>query len=186
MCWAACDRLARIARRIELDERAAHWEAVAARMRDAIDQRAWRPATSTYSATLDGDRIDASLLLLHEIGFVQPGDARFASTVGAVGRELRRGDFILRYASEDDFGAPTNAFLVCTFWYITALAAVGRRAEARELFERVMKRRTRLGLMAEHIDPVTHEQWGNFVQTYSMVGQIICAIRLSRAWDDAF
>ena len=186
MCWAACDRLARVARRLGLGARSEHWQGVAAAMREEIEHRAWRPSTNSFSATLDGDRVDASLLLLHEIGFVQPEDSRFRATVDAVERELRRGDFIFRYTSEDDFGAPENAFLVCTFWFIAALAAVGRRDEARALFERVLARRNKLGLMAEHINPVTHEQWGNFVQTYSMVGQINCAIRLSEPWDRAY
>ena len=94
--------------------------------------------------------------------------------------------FVYRYVEPDDFGRPENAFLVCTFWYIDALAAIGRSDEARALFERVLACRTPLGLLAEHIDPRTGEQWGNFVQTYSMVGIIRCAIRLSTPWDEAF
>ena len=81
---------------------------------------------------------------------------------------------------------PANAFAVCTFWYIYALAAIGRMAEARELFEKLLACRNRHGLLAEDIDPQTREQWGNFVQTYSMVGLINAAIRLSIRWDQAF
>jgi GH15 family glucan-1,4-alpha-glucosidase len=91
-----------------------------------------------------------------------------------------------RYTQADDFGTPANAFLVCTFWYINALAAIGERDEARRLFEYVLGCRNRHGLLAEHIDPKTNEQWGNFVQTYSMVGLINSAIRLSKRWDQAF
>ena len=91
-----------------------------------------------------------------------------------------------RYVEKDDFGTPENAFLVCTFWYIDALAAIGRRDEARALFENVLACRNRLGLLAEDIDPVTREQWGNFVQTYSMVGLISSSMRLSIPWDQAF
>ncbi len=81
---------------------------------------------------------------------------------------------------------PANAFLVCSFWYIYALAALGRSDEARELFDKLLACRNRHGLLAEHIDPRTREQWGNFVQTYSMVGLINAAIRLSKRWDQAF
>jgi len=81
---------------------------------------------------------------------------------------------------------PENAFIVCTFWYIYALAALDRMDEARDLFENLLARRNRHGLLAEHIDPRTGEQWGNFVQTYSMVGLINAAIRLSKRWDCAF
>jgi GH15 family glucan-1,4-alpha-glucosidase len=97
-----------------------------------------------------------------------------------------RGDYIYRYVEADDFGEPANAFIVCSFWYIYALAALGRMEEARSLFENLLARRNHLGLFAEHIDPRTGEQWGNFVQTYSMVGLINTAIRLSKRWDAAF
>ena len=104
----------------------------------------------------------------------------------AVERDLRRGDFVFRYTEPDDFGAPENAFLVCTFWYIDALAALGRREEARALFESLLARRNRHGLLSEHIEPATGELWGNFPQTYSMVGLINSAMRLSISWDQAF
>jgi len=117
---------------------------------------------------------------------VPEDDPRFVGTVRAVGRELRRGDFVFRYVEADDFGEPEHAFLVCTFWYINALAALGQREEARALFENVLACRNRHGLLAEHIDPRSREQWGNFVQTYSMVGLIASAIRLSVRWDQAF
>jgi GH15 family glucan-1,4-alpha-glucosidase len=126
------------------------------------------------------------MLLLNEIGFLPADDPRFASTVAAVERELKRGDFVFRYVEQDDFGVPSNAFLVCSFWYIYALAALGRADEARELFGRLLACRNRHGLLAEHIDPRSREQWGNFVQTYSMVGLINSAIRLSQRWDQAF
>ena len=72
------------------------------------------------------------------------------------------------------------------FWYIYALAALGRCEEARVLFENLLARRNRHGLLAEHIAPnYTGEQWGNFVQTYSTVGLINSAIRLSKRWDSA-
>ena len=103
-----------------------------------------------------------------------------------VSRNLRRGDFIYRYVVEDDFGTPQTAFIVCTFWYISALEAIGRRDEARALFETMLNCRNRHGLLAEDIDPTTREQWGNFVQTYSMVGLILSALKLSQAWDEAF
>ena len=130
--------------------------------------------------------MDASLLLLVEIGFLAADDPRFAGTVTAVEKDLRRGDFIFRYVETDDFGAPENAFIVCTFWYVNALATLSRREEARALFTKLLACRNSHGLLAEHIDLRTGEQWGNFVQTYSMVGLINAAIRLSIRWDQAF
>jgi GH15 family glucan-1,4-alpha-glucosidase len=187
MCWAGCDRLARIATHLGLAERALHWRRHADRMHGEILERAWSARRSSFVSTMDGgDALDASLLRLVDLGFLAADDPRFASTVAAIERELRRGDFMFRYVEVDDFGAPTNAFLVCTFWYINALAAIGRREEARALFEKLLACRNRHGLLAEHIDPTTREQWGNFVQTFSMVGVIDSAIRLSIRWDQAF
>ena len=186
MCWAACDRLGRIAAHLDIHDRADYWNEQAAAMRDDIIARSWNATTNSFAATLNGDRIDASLLLLHEIGFVKSDDPRFVGTVEAIERELLKGDYVFRYFDEDDFGAPSNAFLVCTFWYVQALAVIGRRDEARKIFEKLLQGRNRHGLLAEHVDPATGEQWGNFVQTYSMVGLITCAIRLSRSWDEGF
>jgi len=186
MCWAGCDRLARIAGQLGLADRAAYWQGHAARIHSGVCERAWSAGRGSFTATLGGDSLDASLLRLNELGFLPDDDPRIAGTVRAIGQELRRGDFIFRYVEPDDFGPPANAFLVCTFWYINALCALGRRDEARALFENVLACRNRHGLLAEHIDPKTREQWGNFVQTYSMVGLIGAAIRLSVRWDQAF
>jgi len=186
MCWAACDRLAKIAARIELTGRAAYWRAAAERMKPVIIERAWNPGRNSFVATFGGESLDASLLLLHELGFVRADDPRFAGTVAAVERELRKGQYVFRYSDPDDFGVPDNAFIVCTFWYIDALAALGRTVEARMLFESMLASRNRHGLLSEHIDPHSGELWGNFPQTYSMVGLINSAMRLSIPWDQAF
>jgi GH15 family glucan-1,4-alpha-glucosidase len=187
MCWAACDRLSRIAVHLGLQAQSVYWRRHADVIHRTISERAWNPQLNSFVATLDRNRrLDASLLLLNELGFLQKDDPRFAGTVAAVERELRHGDFIFRYSEADDFGMPENAFLVCTFWYIYAIAALGRRDEARTLFEKMLACRNRHGLLAEHIDPRSGEQWGNFPQTYSMVGLINSAIRLSIRWDQAF
>ncbi|MBL8380651.1 MAG: glycoside hydrolase family 15 protein [Burkholderiales bacterium] len=186
MCWVACDRLARIAARLGQGERECYWRAYAGQIRLGIEAAAWHSGRGTFVADFGGESLDASLLLIAELGFVAPTDPRFAATVAAIESELKRGDFIFRYSGEDDFGAPQNAFLVCTFWYIDALASLGRRDEARRLFENLLACRTRLGLLAEHIDPVSRQLWGNFPQTYSMVGLIHSATRLSAPWEGAF
>ena len=186
MCWAACDRLARIAERLGLAERAAYWRPRAETIRRGVCEAAWSGRRNAFVATFAGESLDASLLLMHEIGFLRADDPRFAATVGAIERELKRGDFIFRYVEADEFGEPANAFVVCTYWYIYALTALGRHEEARALFEKMLTRCNRHGLLSEHIDPNTGEQWGNFPQTYSMVGLINSAMRLSIPWDQAF
>jgi len=186
MCWAACDRLAKIAAELGLSERFVYWHDRANLIHTVICKRAWNEKKQTFVAAFEGEALDASVLLLHDIGFLAADDPRFSKTVAAVERELKHGDYVYRYIEADDFGEPENAFVVCTFWYIYALSAIGRVEEARSLFENLIARRNRHGLLAEHINPRTGEQWGNFVQTYSMVGLINSAIRLSRRWDSAF
>ncbi|HTY66408.1 MAG TPA: glycoside hydrolase family 15 protein [Alphaproteobacteria bacterium] len=186
MCWAACDRLAKIARVLGLGERSEHWRGEAQRLRRAILDNAWNASLNTFVSEFGGKDVDACLLLLHEVGFLAPNDQRFISTVDTIRRELWRDGHLLRYATEDDFGRPRTAFNVCSFWFIDALTAIGRRDEAREMFERLLACRSPLGLLSEDLDPKTGELWGNFPQTYSMVGLIVSAMRLSKSWEEAF
>jgi len=113
-------------------------------------------------------------------------DKRYAKTVDRIEKVLRRGAHMFRYDQADDLGLPSNAFNVCTFWYIEALASLGRTEEARALFEDMLAVRNPAGLLSEDIDPASGELWGNFPQTYSMVGLIHCAMRLSKSWEEAF
>jgi GH15 family glucan-1,4-alpha-glucosidase len=186
MCWAACDRLATIARRLDLAERESFWSEHAHRIHRTICEYAWNPKINSFVSTFGGESLDASLLLMAEFQFLEPDDPRFVSTVGAIESHLRRGDFLLRYDEEDDFGRPETAFLVCTLWWILALAQMGHKERARELFGKVLARRNHLGLLSEDVAHDSGELWGNFPQTYSMVGLIQCAARLSISWDDAY
>ncbi|MEW5834223.1 MAG: glycoside hydrolase family 15 protein [Pseudomonadota bacterium] len=185
MCWAACDRLAHIATELGLDERARHWHDHAVALRERILARSWNERLGHFVDAYGGEHLDASLLLLADIGFVDPTDPRFVATVDAVGVALGRGDYLFRYMAPDDFGTPETSFTICTFWYIEALAATGRRQRAREMFELLLARRNALGLLSEDLAPTSGEHWGNFPQTYSMVGLIQAAMRLSRRWEDA-
>jgi GH15 family glucan-1,4-alpha-glucosidase len=184
MCWVACDRLARIAAHLSLSADALVWQEHADRIRTAVLARAWNERRGAFVESPDDGRLDASTLLFADLGFVAANDPRFVATVQIIGRSLRRGDFLLRYYERDDFGVPASAFNICTFWYIDALAMIGRVAEARELFEGMLTRRSPLGLLSEDVDPASGEAWGNFPQTYSLVGMINAAMRLSRRWED--
>ena len=183
MCWAACDRLANAAEALGLAELIAYWRARAEHIRARIEAEAWRETTQRISATFGGDDLDASLIQLLDLRFVKPGDERFQGTLRAVEQGLRRGSHMLRYAIPDDFGLPHTAFNVCTFWLIEALWLTGRAEDARDLFEEMLSRRTPAGLLSEDIDPATGELWGNYPQTYSLVGIINCAALLSKPWN---
>jgi GH15 family glucan-1,4-alpha-glucosidase len=182
MSWAACDRLGNAAEALGLAERAAHWRERADRIRTRIEEAAWFAPEQRFGATFGGGELDASLLQLVDMRFVEPDDPRFRATFEAVERELRKGEHMLRYAAEDDFGLPETAFNFCTFWLIEALHLAGRQEEARSLYERMLERLTPAGLLSEDTDFHTGELWGNYPQTYSLVGLINCAVLLSKPW----
>jgi GH15 family glucan-1,4-alpha-glucosidase len=184
MCWAACDRLARIAGHMGLEDRETHWRGLADEIHQTICTRAWSEEKGAFVESFEGEALDAGLLLMAEVNFISPDDKRFVGTLEAIEKSLRRGSHMFRYASADDFGMPQNAFNICTFWYIDALARVGRTDEAREIFESILSCRNSLGLLSEDTDPATGELWGNYPQTYSLVGIINAAMRLSRKWEE--
>jgi GH15 family glucan-1,4-alpha-glucosidase len=183
MCWAACDRLAKIARQFARGERARLWQERAEQIRATILKRGWSDTVGAFVESFEGNDLDASLLLIAEVGFLPAKDPRFVATVERIGDTLKRGHHLFRYHAADDFGAPENAFNICTFWYIDALARIGRKEEAREIYEAMLACRNHLGLLSEDTTPQTGEMWGNFPQTYSMVGIINGAMRLSDGWD---
>ncbi|WP_022687525.1 glycoside hydrolase family 15 protein [Sphingomonas phyllosphaerae] len=182
MCWAACDRLANAAERLKLADRHALWSERAQVIRERIETAAWREDTRRMSATFAGDDLDASVLQLLDLRFLEADDPRFLDTLVAIEKGLRRGSTMLRYDTEDDFGLPETAFNVCTFWLIEALFLTGRSDEARALFDEMLSRCTAAGLLSEDIDPQSGELWGNYPQTYSLVGMINCAAMLSKPW----
>ena len=182
MCWAACDRLARIAQRFN-DPSQAQWAGRAASIRQAIEEQAFNPELNSYTDTFGGQEVEAGLLLMAEVGFHPNHHPRLLGTVARVEKRLLRQGHVLRYCTADDFGEPDNAFTVCTFWYIDNLIRMGRKEQAREYFERLLQHRNHLGLMSEDLDFQTGALWGNFPQTYSMVGLINTAMRLSRSWE---
>jgi len=182
MSWAACDRLANAAEALGLEDRAALWRERAAAIRITIEEKAWFEGGQRFAASFGNDDLDASLLQLIDMRFLAPDDPRFVATFNAVEKGLRRGEHMLRYASEDDFGLPETAFNFCTFWLIEALHIVGREEEARALYESMLRRLTPAGLLSEDSDFETGELWGNYPQTYSLVGLINCAGLLSKPW----
>jgi GH15 family glucan-1,4-alpha-glucosidase len=185
MCWAACDRLSKIAVKLGKDDRAAYWRTSADDIRAFIIEGAWDEEQNAFTESFGRPEMDASLLTMHDLGFLEADDPKFISTVECIGKHLQRGEHMFRYDAPDDFGEPENAFNICTFWYIDALASIGRMDEARALFENMLTLRNPLGLLSEDIEPKSGELWGNLPQTYSMAGIINAAVRLSKTWEEA-
>jgi len=183
MSWAACDRLAKVAIALGLKDRSNYWNERAQTIRQRILKEAWSEERQAFAESFGGRDLDASVLLMAEVNFIDPKDPRFVKTVDALEEYLCDGPYMRRYEAADDFGVPEVAFNVCTFWRVDALARIGRRAQAREIFEVMLKSRNPLGLLSEDTHAGTGEMWGNYPQTYSMVGLINAAVRLSAPWD---
>ncbi|MEX1107444.1 MAG: glycoside hydrolase family 15 protein [Dongiaceae bacterium] len=182
MCWAACNRLGRIAQHLGLGGRSRFWRQRATEIRDKILARAWNDDAGYLAASFGGTEIDASLLQLVDVGLISPKDPRFRRTLAIIESRLVKNHHVMRYADPDDFGYPQTAFNFCSFWYIEALHAAGQKALARRTFEAMLAARNHVGLLSEDIDIASGEMWGNYPQTYSLVGIINSAMLLTRPW----
>jgi GH15 family glucan-1,4-alpha-glucosidase len=181
MCWAAVDRAGMIARRHRphhADELAAAAERISAELlREAVD-----PARGCLTADYGGTEVDAALLQAVTLRLLPPEDPRMQATVKAVQDDLEHAGWLRRYRTTDDFGVPSVAFALCTFWLVEALARLGRVEEAQIVMERIRNIHSPLGLLAEDLDPATGIMWGNFPQAYSHVGLIHGAFAIEPRW----
>jgi GH15 family glucan-1,4-alpha-glucosidase len=181
MCWAAADRMARIAERHRPAD-VAEFRAAAERIRAEILAQALDPARGSLVADYGGTEVDAALLQAVMLRFLPTSDPRMQATVDAVHRDLGFGGWVRRYRTDDGFGVPEVAFTLCTFWMVEALATIGRGDEARELLDRLRAVDSPLGLLAEDVDPRNGRMWGNFPQAYSHVGLIHAAFAAAPRW----
>jgi len=184
MCWAALHRLGLIAGRVGETQDQERWLKLAADLRTTILERSTSATDGWIAGAFDSEVCDAAVLMLPEIGLLRYDDPRFLRTLDVIEKRLMHNGFIIRYDEPDDFGRPETAFLVCSWWFIDALVAVGRREQAEELFRRILAKRNHLGMLSEDLDGVDGTLWGNFPQTFSMVGMILSAMRLSRSWEE--
>jgi GH15 family glucan-1,4-alpha-glucosidase len=181
MAWVAVDRAIRLARRLAMPCPLERWEALRRTIRERIEGEGVDPESGAFVQAFGGTAVDASALLIPEVGFVPRHDPRVRATVDRIERELCRDGFVYRYLDTDD-GLPggEGAFLICSFWLVDNLVFSGRRARACDLFERLISHANDVGLLAEQFDPVAGEQLGNFPQAFSHMGLINSAIQLGR------
>lgn len=183
MCWAAADRMGRVASR-HCPEDAAEFTGAATRLREEILREALDPVRGCLVADYRGTEVDAALLQAATLHLLEPDDPRLVATIDAVRSDLEVDGWLRRYRTDDGFGVPRVAFTLCTFWLVEALAATGRRAEAQALMHRIDGIRAPLGLMSEDVDPGTGTMWGNFPQAYSHVGLIHAAFAAAPRWSE--
>jgi GH15 family glucan-1,4-alpha-glucosidase len=183
MCWAAADRMAKVAR-LHAPSSEAEYRSGADRIREEMLRRAWSPGVGSFVSTYDGAELDAALLQMPSLRLLPLGDHRLHGTIDAIRKTLSRDGWLFRYRRDDGFGQPKVAFIICTFWLIEALAAVGRNEEAKEEMNRAQAALSPLGLLSEDYEAWNLRMWGNFPQAYSHVGLIHAAFAASPRWSD--
>ncbi len=176
MCWVTFDRAVSIARLLNQDELADKWEKEAHAIRQDVLTNGWKEEVGYFSQTYCNLELDSSLLLMEVYGFIEPTDSRYVKTVNAIYSKLMHNGLMYRYNNEDDFGIPSSAFTICTFWMVRALYVTGRKKEAEILFEQLLSYANHLGLFSEDLDFETKSQLGNFPQAYSHLALINTAM----------
>jgi GH15 family glucan-1,4-alpha-glucosidase len=164
MCWVALDRALKLASALSRDAPTQRWKAAGDEIRAAVLDEGVDPASGSFVRAFDDPVIDASLLELSIVGFVDGADPRMLATIDRVRSELGHDELVRRPRAEDGLGGEEGAFLPCSFWLAHALALAGRTAEAKEVFEAACARTNDLGLLPEEIDPGTGSFLGNFPQ----------------------
>jgi GH15 family glucan-1,4-alpha-glucosidase len=183
MCWAAADRMSRIAQQY-LPADAPEFTRAAEEIRAEILKQAVDTRRGCLVADYGGKELDAALLQAVTLRLLPPEDRRLHATVDAIRTELGLHGWLRRYRIDDGFGEPSVAFTLCTFWLVEAFARLGRAEDARALMDQVRSVRSPLGLLSEDIDPTTFAMWGNFPQAYSHAGLIHAAFAASPRWSD--
>lgn len=148
--------------------------------REIIEKQCFDKDLNTYTQAAGKKDLDASLLMMINMGYLSPDDKRAKRLIEQIEKNLGHSSGLLhRYKAKDDFGDTENAFLICSFWLVEALAITGEKEKAEKLFEKLLSFSNHLGLYSEDLDPETNILWGNFPQTYSHVGLINAAFALS-------
>ncbi|MFD3976918.1 glycoside hydrolase family 15 protein [Streptomyces cyaneofuscatus] len=186
MAWVAVDRTIKLVESGDVEGPLERWYELRDDIHRDVCERGYDKERNTFTQSYGSKELDASLLLIPQMGFLPPDDKRVIGTIEAIQRELSTEDgFILRYPTEgDDAGVDglegdEGAFLACSFWMADDLAMIGRVDEARQLFEKLLALRNDLGLLAEEWDSHLQRQVGNFPQAFSHVPLIDTALRLT-------
>jgi GH15 family glucan-1,4-alpha-glucosidase len=184
MAWVAFDRGIKAVEAFGLDGPVDRWRGIRAEIHEEVCRRAFNTDLGSFAQKYDSDLLDASALLIPQVGFLPPDDPRVQGTVEAIERKLLHGGFVLRYdtaATEDGLPPGEGAFLPCSFWLTDAYLLIGRRADAQRLFERLVGLCNDVGLLAEEYDAGAQRLVGNFPQAFSHIALVNTAHNIAGA-----
>jgi GH15 family glucan-1,4-alpha-glucosidase len=187
MCWVAFDRAVRLAEQFGTAGPVDRWRSVRDQIHADVCTNGYDARRNTFTQYYGGTTLDASLLLLPRVGFVDARDPRFVGTLAAIEGELVKDGWVMRYSTDDvndGVGGAEGAFLACSFWLADAYALSGARERAVEVFERLLSLRNGLGLLSEEYDTARRRLVGNFPQGFSHLALISSAIILMRGGPD--
>lgn len=179
LCWVALDRAIKLSPRLGLAVSPERWEQAAAAIRETVLAAGFSHATGSFVQRIGDEALDATGLTFAAVGFLDPKDKRFGSTIESIRTGLSAGDLVYRYQADDGLPGKEGAFLACSFWLVEALALQERRAEAETMFQRLQRRANDVGLYSEEVDPLTGGCLGNFPQALSHLAHVAAALRLS-------
>jgi GH15 family glucan-1,4-alpha-glucosidase len=188
MAWVAFDRAVRLVEECGCTaaDRVGRWRKIRDQIHDDVCAHGFSKTKKAFTQYYGSDALDASLLMMPLSGFLPFSDKRVRGTIEAIERELMQDGFVLRYRPEEEGvdGLPgrEGVFLPCSFWMASCLDSIGRKKEARDLFERLLSVRNDLGLLSEEYDPISKRQLGNFPQAFTHVSLINTALILTAQW----
>jgi GH15 family glucan-1,4-alpha-glucosidase len=183
MAWVAMDRAVKAVEQFKLEGPVDRWRAVRSAIHEQVCREGYNADLETFVQSYGSKALDASLLMIPLVGFLPGTDRRVQGTVDAIERNLMEDGFVHRYESScriDGLPSGEGAFLPCTFWLADNFALMGRMAEAKQLFERLLNLRNDVGLLSEEYDPKSRRLIGNFPQAFTHVGLVNTARNLSR------
>jgi GH15 family glucan-1,4-alpha-glucosidase len=181
MAWVTFDRAVMLAEKLNYKAPIEKWRTIRDAIHEEICEKAFDKRKKCFVQAYGSNQLDAALLLMPVVGFLPGRDPRVKSTVEAIERELMRDGFVMRYDTRkvrDGLPSGEGVFLACSFWMVSSLKAVGRKRQARELFEKLLGLRNDVGLLSEEYD-VGHKRYvGNFPQAFSHIAMVNAAFYL--------
>ena len=184
MAWVALDRAVKAVESFGLDGPVERWREARSRIHAEVCAKGFDAARNTFVQRYGGEDLDASLLLIPQVGFLSADDPRVRGTVEAIERELMVDGLVLRYRTHEDVdGLPAGEgyFLPCSFWLADALLLIGRRVDAQNLFERLLELRNDVGMLSEEYDLRNRRALGNTPQAMTHMALVNTARNLSHA-----